>query len=241
MLAGFFPCREQFGLNNDHIGSSPVDVFESLNHPSDHDFARTGPILNRGKKKELLLDDVGAGASLRSATILNNSFMGGAKGKRSERERDKDTSGRNSVTKTGRPSAGYLRGERKTKSKPKQKAAQLSTSVNGSLGKLLENTNSEHQRASGSGEVNAAGNDGKYNVGSVSHGHKSKDLSMETEENIDFTNLHELDSIELGVVNELNEHQDLGSWLNIDEEGLQDHDAVGLDIPMDDLSELNMF
>ncbi|XP_028805190.1 uncharacterized protein LOC114760105 isoform X2 [Neltuma alba] len=241
MLSGFTSCREQHGLENDQIGSSPVDVFENLNQLSDHDFARTGPILNRGKKKELLLDDVGAAASLRSVPILGNSFMGGAKGKRSEREKDKDPSGRNSVAKTGRPSVGYSRGERKTKAKPKQKTAQLSASVNGSLGKLPESTDSEHLFTLGSGEGNDKGNARKCKMESVSHGHTSNNLSMELGPNIDFSNLHEFDSIELGVDNELNEHQDLGSWLNIDDENLQDHDAVGLDIPMDDLSELNMF
>ncbi|XP_054790449.1 uncharacterized protein LOC129295879 isoform X1 [Prosopis cineraria] len=241
VLSGFIPFREQYGLDNDQIGTSPVGVFENLNQLSDHDFARTGPILNRGKKKELLLDDVGATASLRSAPILGSSFMGGAKGKRSERERDKDPSGRNPVAKTGRLSAGCSRGERKTKAKPKQKTAQLSASVNGSLGKLPENTDSENQFASGSGEVNDNGNARKCKIESVSHGHTSNNLSMEPGANIDFTSLHEFDSIELGVDNELNEHQDLGSWLNIEEENLQDHDAVGLDIPMDDLSELNMF
>ncbi|XP_061364705.1 uncharacterized protein LOC133308122 [Gastrolobium bilobum] len=135
--SGLFPCKEQ-------------DVFGNLDHPSDQDFPRTGPILNRGKKKELLLDDVGASASLRSASIQANCFTGGAKRKRSERERrDRGTSGRNSVTKVGRSSAGYSRGERKTKAKPKQKAAQVSTSGNGSLSKLTENTNSEHQLACG--------------------------------------------------------------------------------------------
>lgn len=208
-LAGLFPCREQDALGN-------------INHPSDQDFARTGPILNRGKKKELLLDDVG----LRSASTLGNSFMGGAKGKRSGRERGKGTSGRNSGTKGGRSSAGYSRGERNTKTKPKQKTAQLSTSGNGSLSKLMGNDNSEHQLARGSNEV-------------VSSGSNRKSIPIETEEPMDLTNLHELDSIELGVANELNGHQDLDSWLNIDEDGLQD-DAVGLDIPMDDLSELNM-
>ncbi|XP_061347433.1 uncharacterized protein LOC133292956 [Gastrolobium bilobum] len=135
--SGLFPCKEQ-------------DVFGNLDHPSDQDFPRTGPILNRGKKKELLLDDVGASASLRSASIQANCFMGGAKRKRSKRERrDRGTSGRNFVTKGGRSSAGYSRGERKTKAKPKQKAAQVSTSGNGSLSKLMENTNSEHQLACG--------------------------------------------------------------------------------------------
>ena len=36
------------------------------------------------------------------------------------------------------------------------------------------------------------------------------------------------------------QEQDLGSWLNIDEDGLQDDDFMGLEIPMDDLSDLNM-
>ncbi|KAI9108353.1 hypothetical protein K1719_020544 [Acacia pycnantha] len=88
MLSGFIPYGEQHGLDNDQFVSSPVDGFENLNQLSDHDFPRTRPILNRGKKKELLLDDVGGTSSLRSAPDLNNSFMGEAKGKRSERERE---------------------------------------------------------------------------------------------------------------------------------------------------------
>ncbi|KAI4347874.1 hypothetical protein L6164_008651 [Bauhinia variegata] len=185
-LAGFIPCREQYGLQSGKSGSNPVEMFGNLNHPSDQEFARTGPILNRGKKKELLLDDVGGGAYPRSASTIGNSFMGGAKGKRSERERDKDTSGRNSITKASRPSAG---------------------------------------------EVIANGGNRNSNV---------EPMSKEADETIDFTNLNELDSIELGVANELGGNEDLGSWLNIHEDGLQDHDAVGLDIPMDDLSELTM-
>lgn len=35
-------------------------------------------------------------------------------------------------------------------------------------------------------------------------------------------------------------HQDLSALLNFDEEDLQDHFSAGLDIPMDDLAELNM-
>ncbi|KAI9079951.1 hypothetical protein K1719_038197 [Acacia pycnantha] len=44
---GFIPCREQHGLDNDQFGRSPVDGFENLNQLSDHDFSRTGPILNQ--------------------------------------------------------------------------------------------------------------------------------------------------------------------------------------------------
>ncbi|KAJ0657552.1 hypothetical protein HanLR1_Chr14g0548091 [Helianthus annuus] len=35
--------------------------------------------------------------------------------------------------------------------------------------------------------------------------------------------------------------QDLSSLLNFDDEELQDHFSAGLEIPMDDLTELNMF
>ncbi|KAK7280551.1 hypothetical protein RJT34_25615 [Clitoria ternatea] len=202
--SGSFPCREQ-------------DVLGNLDHPSDQDFARTGPILNKGKIKELLLDDVGA-SPLRSASTLGNSLLGEAKGKRSERE-----------TKGGRYSAGHSRGERKTKAKSKPKTAQVSSSGNGSLSKLMENTNSNEMISSDSNK--------KGKVESVSHGHNTNSLSIETEVPLDLTGL---DSLELGVANELNGPQDLDFWLNIDDDGLQD-DVVGLDIPMDDLSELNMF
>lgn len=219
-LAGYFPCREQ-------------DVLGNLDHPSDQDFAMTGPILNRGKKKELLLDDVGASPLLRSASTPGSSLIGGAKGKRSERDRDKDSSGRNSVSKGGRSSA---KGERKTKAKSKPKTAQLSSSGNGSLSKLMENTNSENQLACGSNEFVSSDGSRKSKVGSVSHNYNTNDLSIGTEEPMDIT----LDSIELGVGDELDGPQDLDSWLlTIEDDGLQG-DAIGLDIPMDDLSGLNM-
>ncbi|RCW18744.1 hypothetical protein GLYMA_20G110300v4 [Glycine max] len=217
--SGYFPCREQ-------------DVLGNLDHPSDQDFAMTGPILNRGKKKELLLDDVGASPLLRSASIPGSSLIGGAKGKRSEQARD-NSSGRNSVSKGGRSSA---KGERKTKAKSKPKTAQLSSSGNGSLSKLMENTNSENQLACGSNEFVSSDGSRKSKVGSVSHNYNTNDLSIGTEEPMDIT----LDSIELGVGDELDGPQDLDSWLlTIEDDGLQG-DAIGLDIPMDDLSGLNM-
>ncbi|CAL0316459.1 unnamed protein product [Lupinus luteus] len=212
-LPGLLPCRKR-------------GVLENINNPSELDVARTRPILNRGKKTELLLDDVG---DLKSASTIGNSFMGGATGKRSEREWDKDTSGRKSVTKARRSSADHPRGERNTKPNAKRKAAQLSSSGNESLSNMMQNDNSEHQLASGSSEGKA---------GSSLHGHSTEDLSIQTGEPVDLTNLLELDPIELGVVNELNEDQDLDSWFNVDE--LQDDDVMGLDIPMDDLSDLNM-
>ncbi|GER51192.1 N-acetylmuramic acid 6-phosphate etherase [Striga asiatica] len=90
-----------------------------------------------------------------------------------------------------------MSGERRAKSKPKQKNAEPLTSANGFSNKSSEFANLP---------------------------------------------LNDIDAIdELGVDSEIGEPQDLNSWFNFDVEGLQDHDSVGLEIPMDDLAELNMF
>ena len=48
-------------------------MHETPNLSSDQDFAKSGPILNRGKKKELLLDDdVGGNVSLRLESHINS-------------------------------------------------------------------------------------------------------------------------------------------------------------------------
>ncbi|KAJ8557617.1 hypothetical protein K7X08_003242 [Anisodus acutangulus] len=224
-------------------GSGPVtadgvliDPYERFNHQSDHAFAKNGPILNRGRKKEVLLDDVGAGAAFKATSTLGGTLLGGAKGKRSER--DRDSLARNANAKAGR-SLGNSKGGRKTKTKPKQKTAQLSTSVNGSgsFNKFMEiTTHPIYPSANGSGElVNASGN--RKREGDVNS-------LREKKESADGMNLplNDIDAIEeLGVESELGAPQDLNSWFNFDVDGLQDHDSVGLEIPMDDLSELNMF
>ncbi|KAM3282772.1 putative protein isoform X1 [Capsicum chacoense] len=203
-----------------------IDPYERFNHQSDHAFAKNGPILNRGKKKEVLLDDVGAGAAFRATSTLGGTLLGGAKGKRSER--DRDSLARNANAKAGR-SLGNSKGERKTKAKPKQKTAQLSTSVNASFNKFMEvTTHPVYPSANG----NTSGN--RKREGDV----------REKKESADGMNLplNDIDAIEeLGVESELGAPQDFNSWFNFDVDGLQDHDSVGLEIPMDDLSELNMF
>ncbi|KAK4593328.1 hypothetical protein RGQ29_017447 [Quercus rubra] len=223
----FLSRAERHDVFSDKTGSGSFDVFGNLTYPSDHEFAKTGPIFNRGKKKEVLLDDVGGSASSRALSTLSNTQVGGTKGKRSERERDKDTLGRISVTKASRTSPGNFKGERKTKTKPKQKIAQLSTSGNGSVNKVTETTHPE---------VNANGSNAKGDTGLISCGETPQDSSKEIKEPLDFANLQlpELDPMELGGP------QDISSWLNIDDDTLQDHDTEGLDIPMDDLSDLIM-
>ncbi|KAL5568604.1 hypothetical protein UlMin_025179 [Ulmus minor] len=226
-LSGLSNWAEQHDHRNDKTGRNYPNLFGSLTHPSDQDFAKTGPIMNRGKKKELLLDDVGGSASIRATSNFGGNLLGGSKGKRSEREREKEMSARNA--KAGHLSLGNSKGERKTKTKPKQKTAQLSSSGNGSI------NNNKRTSSTAFGELGGNGSRMKREPG-------LNEPPTNIKEPMEFTNLplNELDPIELGVDNDLGGHQDLSTWLNIDEDVLQDNDAVGLEIPMDDLSELSM-
>ncbi|KAK3035027.1 hypothetical protein RJ639_033941, partial [Escallonia herrerae] len=224
-------------LSNRHGG--PSDAFETFTHLSDEAFAKSGPISNRGKKKEVLLDDVVGNSVLRAASSLGNTLLGGTKTKKGEREREKDTPIRSSVAKSGRPSQGNFKGERKAKSKPKQKTAQLSTSGNGIVSRLTETIHPIFGSASDSNElVNNSGNK-RRETKVISLGNGPQETSNESKESMDFTNLplNDIDPIDdLGASTDLSGHQDLGSLFNFEDEGLQDHFSVGLEIPMDDLS-----
>ncbi|XAR53508.1 hypothetical protein NMG60_11022095 [Bertholletia excelsa] len=223
-----------------HRGS--LDAFDNYTHQFDQAFAQNGPTLNRGKKKEVLLDDVGNNTASRPSTTIANNLLGGAKAKRSERERDKDVSSRNTVAKGGRPSSS--KGERKSKAKPKQKTSQLSTSGNGFVNKFTDTAHPVYPSAAGTGDFINTASDRKREAGLMSPSIFPRNTSKENNEAMDMTNLQlpELDSIdELAVGSDLGGHQDLASWLNFDEDGLGDHESVGLAIPMDDISELNMF
>ncbi|XP_031282756.1 uncharacterized protein LOC116141386 [Pistacia vera] len=221
-------------FHGDKVDGGSFDSFETHVHPMDQDFVKTGPIFNRGRKKEVLLDDVGGSASLRAASALGNTLSAGAKGKRSERERDKDTSVRNSVAKSGRASMSNFKGERKMKSKPKQKTAQLPTSGNGFVDKFIEPGHSVYSASNVSKEgVNGGGNK-KRELGLISHDNVTQN-STEVKEQFDLIE-------ELGGVNDLNDHQDLSTLFNnLNADDLQDQDLMGLQIPMDDLSELTLF
>ncbi|XP_050205621.1 uncharacterized protein LOC126655455 isoform X2 [Mercurialis annua] len=184
-----------------------------------------GEYLDKKRKREVLIDDVIGSASSRATSCLNSPMLGRAKGKRSDRDRDlnKDIIRSNFASGTGRSTLDGFKGERKTKSKTKQKSNNLSTLENGT-------------RRSSQLAVNPS-NKVEKDVGPEST--ILRDASKETDE---FANLqlHELDTIGLEVTNDLSEQQDLGSWLNFDDDELQDHDSVGLGIPMDDLGDLQM-
>ncbi|KAL3535574.1 hypothetical protein ACH5RR_004035 [Cinchona calisaya] len=192
---------------------------------------------NRVKKKELLLDDVGGGAIGVSSAVtsgIRSSFSSSTKGKRSERDREgkgssREVMSRNGTTKMGRPTSA--KGERKSKTKPKQKTTQLSASVNGLLGKMSEKPELTLSSTQKTSDTSSSGMDKDKN-----------DYSFdELEDPIDLSGLQIPEMDDLGVPDDFGgQGQDIGSWLNIDDDALQDHDFLGLEIPMDDLSEVNM-
>ncbi|XVF88811.1 hypothetical protein PTKIN_Ptkin19aG0081500 [Pterospermum kingtungense] len=203
------------GQNGDSCAVNSFDLLSSTNRLSDQTTAKDESWSNRVKKRELLLEDVVGGIGTSSAQAgIGGSLLSSTKGKRSERDREGKGHGReglsrNGTNKIGRP-VSNVKGERKLKTKPKQKTTQLSVSVNGLLGKMSE----QPKRST-----------------SVS---KSSQITANN-------NAKEKDEFSLDVLDDLQLHgQDLGSWLNIDDDGLQDHDFMGLEIPMDDLSDLNM-
>ncbi|CAL5360339.1 unnamed protein product [Camellia sinensis] len=225
-------------FNNHDIYSS--NALLSVNHSSEQTIGKEDSWSNKVKKRELLLDDVGGTIGSSTAPSgIGSSLSSSAKGKRSERDREgkgnnREVSSRNGTTKIGRPTSGNVKGERKSKTKPKQKTTQLSASVNGLLGKLPEQPKATLSSGPKSNEMTTSG--------SV----KEKDEfgldGLDDHEPIDLSHLQLPGMDVLGVPDDLGgQGTDIGSWLNIDDDGLQDHDDFdGLEIPMDDLADLNM-
>lgn len=168
--------------------------------------------LNKGRKREVLITDVvGLGSASSRLTSALDSTVHDAKGNRGERNKDQtlDNLRNTSPSGVGNTSLDSSRSERKTKGRSKQK-----------------NTHSSSQ------SVPNASNKKSRTGPPLRSDAPTPPSSKEADEPTDIANLqlHELDSLE--------ENQDLSSWLNFDEDGLQDHDSIGLEIPMDDLSEL---
>lgn len=228
----------QFSQNVDNHDISS-DVLVPVNHLSEQTIGKEDMWSNRVKKRELSLDDLGGTLGTSSAPSgMGTSLSSSAKGKRSERDRDgkgqnREVLSRNGNAKIGRPSLPNVKGERKSKAKPKQKSTQLSVSVNGLLGKTSEQPKPAVPSISRSNEMTTNSNA------------KEKDDFgldvLDDHESIDLSHLQLPGMDVLGGPDDLDaQGQDLGSWLNIDDDGLQDHDFMGLEIPMDDLSDLNM-
>ncbi|KAK4391828.1 hypothetical protein Sango_1960600 [Sesamum angolense] len=213
--------------NNQDLYSSEVVLSANLGaepHTSKEDSWSNGV-----KRRELLLDDVSGTIS----TSLGGSLSCSAKGKRSERDRERKRNSREGLSrsgnlKIGRSSSATVKGDRKSKTKPKPKTADLPASVNGPLGKMSDQSKVMLSSTLSRSEIAKDKND--YNLDVL-------------EEPIDLSGLQLPEMDDLGVSIDLDgQGDDLGSWFNsIDDDGLQDHDYMGgLGIPKDNLADLNM-
>ncbi|KAG5239358.1 spectrin beta chain, brain [Salix suchowensis] len=148
-------------------------------------------------------------------------ILGGVKGRRNDRDREqsKDNSRSNSVSGASHSSLDGAN----------QKSTHLLNSGN-------------RPRGSNHSVVNASNKIERPPPRSMSLGNIPQDTPKEVDEPSDFpiSQLNEFDATDLGASTDLGGPHDLGSWLNIDEDGLQGHDSIGLEIPMDDLMELSM-
>ncbi|KAL2547926.1 hypothetical protein Fot_09456 [Forsythia ovata] len=216
--------------NNQEMYSSGAPA--SANLGSEQTTGKADIWSNRVKKCELPPDEIVGGTLGTSTGVpsgIGSSLSSSAKGKRSEREgkgNSREVLSRSGSTKIGRPAVANVKGERKPKAKPRQKTGQLTASVNGPLGKMSERPKTTLFSAPKSNEMSGSG----------TAKDKNDDNMDLLEEPID------LSGLQLPVPDDLaGQGEDIGSWLNIEDDVLQDHDYMGgLEIPMDDLADLNM-
>jgi len=200
--------------------ASASDASRGSSHLSDLSFVKEDPWTNNVKQRELLLDEVVGsitGGTLKTSG-LGTSLVSNTKGKRSERDREGKGHNRDSL-RSGRPSSSNAKGERKNKTKPKQKTANISAPSSSNPrdpqlpAKITPPSNGKDSTAAPA----AARHDDPANA--------SNDAEMP-----DLSNL-ELPGMDV----------DFGGWLNLDDDdGLQDLDLMGLEIPMDDINEINL-
>uniref|UniRef100_A0A0E0L1C3 Uncharacterized protein n=1 Tax=Oryza punctata TaxID=4537 RepID=A0A0E0L1C3_ORYPU len=199
--------------------ASTSDASRASSHLTDLSFAKEDPWTNNVKQRELLLDEVVGsitGGTLKTSG-LGTSLVSNTKGKRSEREgkgHNRDGS------RSGRPSSSNAKGERKNKTKPKQKTANISAPVSSAL------TRDPQSQA----KITPSGN-GRDNTSAAASARLEEPANASNDAEMpDLSNL-ELPGMDV----------DFGGWLNIeDDDGLQDLDLMGLEIPMDDINEINL-
>lgn len=209
----------------------------SLNRPSSGiDFSRLKEEAwpTRMRDREAFLEDVPVYTSTRDVNTLSSNGLGGIKGKRSERERD-------AKAKEARTGPNNAKGDRKTKTKPRQKTGPVMKPVQGLGAKAAD-------YQSGKGRSSNQGHEGYGPSTTARHGTRKEeavaslpvfqDMQAEADGPLDLT------GIPIPGMEEMSMDQaDIGSWLDFAlEDPVQSTDdgLMGLDIPMDDLSGLMM-
>ncbi|CAM0955949.1 unnamed protein product [Alopecurus aequalis] len=197
---------------------SASDASRASSHLSDVPFAKEDPWTNNVKQRELLLDEVVGsitGGTLK-ASGLGSSLVSNTKGKRSERDRE------GKGHRSGRPPSSNAKGERKNKTKPKQRTANISAPASSALPRDPQTKITPADRSKDSTSAAAAA------------------AAARRDEPANPTNdaeIPDLSNLELPGID-----GDFGGWLNNidDDDGFQDLDLMGLEIPMDDINEINL-
>ncbi|XP_047157144.1 uncharacterized protein LOC124827996 [Vigna umbellata] len=213
-------ASEKYDCSRDYADRGLVDSFQGSIQSSEQASSKNGSVFIKEKKREMLVNGGVSGSSSR-ASNLDGAVHGGVKGKRSERDRNqsRDQSRQNPIGRAGRMSLDSSQNE----NKPKAKKQKISASGHD---RFMEAKDS----------VRLPANDTIKNGSKDGTTLSAVDNSQIKESN-EFGNLPLPD---LSSIEEFGGAHDLSSWLNFDEDGLQDHDSIGLEIPMDDLSDLNM-
>jgi hypothetical protein len=217
------------------------DFVEDKSSPGDHNKCMTlkdeaWPI--QAKKREALLEEV-------SGRDFNNCSGGSTKGKCSEQDRDVKgglaRDGNANIHPSESSRLGNVKGERKTKVKPRQKTRPLLKPVNGLLAKSLTEHQVSKDRASGQISTQKL----------VSFGEESIPIMPASEElglGINVDAIVDLSQLPLPGMDEITVpdmdpqvQDDMGSWFDFDDPSQPSDELVmGLDVPMDDLSDLGM-
>ncbi|BBM97566.1 transcriptional adapter 3 [Marchantia polymorpha subsp. ruderalis] len=197
----------------------------------------------RAKEREVYLEDVAGGSGMRDVNALGANVLAGTKGKRSERERDGKGHGKESHTRSDSSKVARQTGivnakpERKTKTKPRQKTAPLSKAVNGLLAKPTAESKDRPVAPTSTqqfvGQVKP-----KDEVPAAAPPLASHNIVPDSEEAVDLSNIPLPGIEDLG-----GQAPDLGSWLQDFDEDVNLHQGeyvMGLEVPMDDLSDLGM-
>lgn len=220
---------EKYDFQRDYADRGLADSYQGSIHSSEQVSSKNGPGIIKEKKREMLVNGFVGGTSRTSN--LDGAVHGGVKGKRSERDRShsRDQTRQSSISRAGRLSLDSNENENKPRAKSKQKSTVTGHKrfIEANESVCLPIYDSSLSMADAS---NICGNDGAIPSG-------NQDTSQ-LKESSDLGNfqLHDLTSIV-----ELGGPQDLSSWLNFDDDGLQDNDCIAdFVIPMDDLSDLNM-
>ena len=203
---------------------SASDASRASSHLSDVPFAKEDPWTNNVKQRELLLDEVVGsitGGTLK-ASGLGTSLVSNTKGKRSERDREGKGHNRDG-SRSGRPPSSNAKGERKNKTKPKQRTANISAPVSSGLphDPQPQTKITPSDRCKDSTSAAAAATTRRDEPANPTNDAEIPDLS----------------NLELPGID-----GDFGGWLNTidDDDGFQDLDLMGLEIPMDDINEINL-